>query len=140
MEDKKEELDLKDYVINFEIQIIHSGEKIPNKSYVVTPIENFILDRIEKFKHSYRVKRLRITIDEEEEYIIEEEDDEIIDTDTAVIYKLRNKKFEWNIPDFMESEYVFIKINQVLENMTDMLKLYSKKSESVRLLYKKTER
>jgi len=76
METKREsETEKREYVINIDVQIIHTGEKIPDKGFVINPIEEFINTRLEKFKHAYRLKRVDINIDELEEDFEDEEDE-----------------------------------------------------------------
>jgi len=75
LEKQIDEEEKREYLIDFEVQIIYTGEKLPDKGYVVNPIEDFIHKRLEKFKHDYRLRRIKITIDELEEELTEEDDE-----------------------------------------------------------------
>ncbi|MBT6047744.1 MAG: hypothetical protein HOG49_13125 [Candidatus Scalindua sp.] len=69
--EKKPEVEEREYIIEIATQILFTGEKVPDKGFVINPIEEFISKRLEKFKHAYRLQRTKVTIDElleEDEY------------------------------------------------------------------------
>jgi len=76
MEDTKPEIEEQEYIIEIAVQILYTGEKVPDKAYVINPIEEFISNRLDKFKHAYKLQRTKVTIDEME--YEDEESDEII--------------------------------------------------------------
>jgi hypothetical protein len=72
---EEQETEEREYIIEIATQVLYTGERVPDKAYVINPIENFITDTIDKFKHKYRLQRTKVTIDElvEDEYEEEEE-------------------------------------------------------------------
>ncbi|MBT6046454.1 hypothetical protein HN682_10025 [Candidatus Peregrinibacteria bacterium] len=58
-----EEIEKKEYIVEIAIQLLYTGEKVPDKGFVINPIEEFINKRVDKFKHAYEIQRSKVTVD-----------------------------------------------------------------------------
>lgn len=68
MEDtKNSEVEEKEYIIDIVAQLIYKGENYPDKAYVVKPIEDYIIKKVNAYKHSHRIKGIDIDIVELDE-------------------------------------------------------------------------